>query len=167
MVKLFTHTDLDGIGCAILGKIAFSEIEIEYCGYDDINEKVEAFLDSGEKCDQCYITDISISMDLAERITKINHLYSFRLLDHHKTAYGLNQYSWCHVREKEGDQSPLTCGTELFYHNLVDTNRISPSKALNNFAEIVRDYDTYLWKEKKDGIISKKVNDLFHLYGRD
>ena len=28
-IKLFTHTDLDGIGCAILGKLTFNDIDIE------------------------------------------------------------------------------------------------------------------------------------------
>ena len=42
MIKLFTHTDLDGIGCAILAKLAFGEeVDIEYCDYDNINEKVK------------------------------------------------------------------------------------------------------------------------------
>ena len=25
MIKLFTHTDLDGVGCEILGKLVFKE----------------------------------------------------------------------------------------------------------------------------------------------
>ena len=41
MIKLFTHTDLDGIGCAILAMLAYEDVEIKYCNYDDINEKVE------------------------------------------------------------------------------------------------------------------------------
>lgn len=40
-MKLFTHTDLDGIGCAILFKHMcaklHSGLDIEYCGYDTIN----------------------------------------------------------------------------------------------------------------------------------
>lgn len=44
MVKLFTHTDLDGIGCAILAKIAFKNCDIEYCGYNDINDNVTDFV---------------------------------------------------------------------------------------------------------------------------
>ena len=40
MIKLFTHTDLDGVGCAILAKLAFGEeVDISYCNYDDINER--------------------------------------------------------------------------------------------------------------------------------
>ena len=38
-IKLFTHTDLDGVGCAILAKLAFENVDIEYCNYDDINQK--------------------------------------------------------------------------------------------------------------------------------
>ena len=45
MVKLFTHTDLDGIGCAILAKLAFGDnVNIEYCNYDNINESVKKFI---------------------------------------------------------------------------------------------------------------------------
>ena len=34
------------------------------------------------------------------------------------------------------------------------------------FVDIVRDYDTWRWKELGDeGIVCKQVNDLFHIYG--
>ena len=36
------------------------------------------------------------------------------------------------------------------------------------FVEIVRDYDTWRWKEVgEEGIICKQVNDLFDIYGRE
>lgn len=40
--KLFTHTDLDGVGCAILAYLAFGRenVDVEYCNYNDVNEKV-------------------------------------------------------------------------------------------------------------------------------
>lgn len=38
MVKLFSHTDLDGIGCGILAKLAFGkDVDISYCDYDNID----------------------------------------------------------------------------------------------------------------------------------
>ena len=48
MIKLFTHTDLDGVGCAILAKLTFGAeaVDIEYCNYDDINTKVEEYFNS-------------------------------------------------------------------------------------------------------------------------
>ena len=49
MIKLFTHTDLDGVGCAILAKLAFGEeVDISYCNYDDINENVMNYLNHND-----------------------------------------------------------------------------------------------------------------------
>ena len=41
-IKLFTHTDLDGIGCAILAYLAFGRenVDVEYCDYSNVNDKV-------------------------------------------------------------------------------------------------------------------------------
>ena len=90
MIKLFTHTDLDGVGCAVLAKLAFNdEVDIEYCNYDEINKKVEKYIDnnfSGE----CHITDISINDTLASRINEDRIGYQkIQLLDHHPTALEL------------------------------------------------------------------------------
>jgi oligoribonuclease NrnB/cAMP/cGMP phosphodiesterase (DHH superfamily) len=45
-IKLFTHTDLDGVGCAILAYLAFGKenVAVEYCNYDDIDLRVSQFL---------------------------------------------------------------------------------------------------------------------------
>ena len=71
MIKLFTHTDLDGIGCAILAMLAY-DAEIEYCNYDDINEKVEEFLKNTKltKDDMVFITDISVNKKVANIINE-------------------------------------------------------------------------------------------------
>ena len=49
-IKLFTHTDLDGVGCAILAYLAFGRenVDVEYCNYDDVDEKVETFIEQEE-----------------------------------------------------------------------------------------------------------------------
>lgn len=58
MVKLFTHTDLDGIGCAVLAKLAFGKyVDISYCDYDNIDSTVKKYWETGEKNDfgkECY-----------------------------------------------------------------------------------------------------------------
>ena len=52
MIKLFTHTDLDGVSCEILGRIAFGEdIDVVRCGYGNINDKVEEFINGKKKKD--------------------------------------------------------------------------------------------------------------------
>lgn len=165
MIKLFTHTDLDGIGCAILAILTYTD-DITYCNYDDVNEKIKEFLNTAklESGDMVYITDISVNEEVAELIDK-KYKYNFILYDHHPTALWLNKYDWCTVKV-ENEDGIKTCGTELFYENdiMFDSKNITIEK----FVNIVRNYDTWRWKELgEDGLISKGINDLFNIYGRE
>lgn len=60
MVKLFTHTDLDGIGCEILAKIAFGkDVDVTNSEVSDINKNIKEFLDNPKNngiYDKIYIT---------------------------------------------------------------------------------------------------------------
>ena len=57
MIKLFTHNDLDGVGCAILARMAFGkyDVDIEYCDYGQIDSRVEDYFNSGLDY-ECHIT---------------------------------------------------------------------------------------------------------------
>lgn len=176
-VKLFTHTDLDGIGCAILAKNeAFgNNVDIEYCNYDDINKKVSDFFFSTDALnyEYIYITDISIQESLADEInTCVNGttcLPKVLLFDHHPTALSLNKFDWCKVNVEEHGEK--TSGTRMFYNYLINENFIDGfsdwTGTLYNFVEIVKKYDTWLWKEKYNDDTPKKWNDLFYIYGRE
>lgn len=181
-IKLFTHTDLDGVGCAILAYLAFGRenVDVEYCDYGDIDETVRAFCETGlyRIYDHVYITDISISEDTADYIqsecSKYMRELNWHLFDHHATALGLNKYDWCEVKVNAPVDSYFkTCGTELFAIYLHEGGAFDHhgSYVINNidrFVGIVRDYDTWRWKERgKEGVICKQVNDLFYIYGRD
>lgn len=170
MIKLFTHTDLDGIGCAILALYAFEQkVEITYCDYNNINEKVKEFYTSLPEnqllwYSECYITDISVSSEVAEIIDK--SILPTHLLDHHETALCLNKYDWCDVVIEKDDIQ--TCGTELFYSWLRDNQKLMDVPALGRFVEVIRNYDTWRWASMgAEGVISDKINKLFGLYGRD
>jgi len=164
MIKLFTHTDLDGVGCAVLAKFAFgNDVDIEYCNYDEINTKVEEYFNSGLEYD-CHITDISISEELAYKINDSDK--NFQLLDHHATALNLNKFYWCTVKV-ENEDGIKTSGTELYYHYLMNNGLLNEYDVLDRFVELVRNYDTWRWSTLgDDGIICKQVNDLLYLYGR-
>jgi oligoribonuclease NrnB/cAMP/cGMP phosphodiesterase (DHH superfamily) len=165
MIKLFTHTDLDGVGCAVLARFAFgNDVDIEYCNYDEINEKVEEYFNSGLGYD-CHITDISINEDLAYKISENKNTYC--LLDHHPTALNLNKFNWCTVKV-ENEDGIKTSGTELYYNYLINKGFLNEYDVLDRFSELVRNYDTWRWSTLGDnGIICKQVNDLLYLYGRD
>ena len=176
-IKLFTHTDLDGIGCAILAYLAFGResVDVEYCDYRDINEKVEEFWENGpvEEYDKVFITDISIGKDLARTIDLYAGDDIWHLFDHHATALGLNKYDWCEVSVMNDTLGIKTSGTELFYTYLRRRGQfeylsVNAICNIDEFVDIVRDYDTWRWKElEKKGIIRKQVNDLFYIYGRE
>lgn len=175
-IKLFTHTDLDGVGCAILAYIAFGKenVDVEYCNYDDVDDKVEAFMENEDlyrSYDSIFITDISVSDQVASMIDCLDKTErTVRLFDHHGTALRLDNYFWCTVYEYL--DAVKTSGTELFYLYLKNSLSLAYGQATQNkisrFVSIVRDYDTWRWKELgEDGLVSKQMNDLFHIYGRD
>ena len=170
MIKLFTHTDLDGVSCFILAKLAFDDdVSVTFCNYDDINEKVSEFLhDPPISVDEIHITDISINDTIATTIDDSDVVC--RLFDHHSTASYLNKYKWCVVEESLTLTNLKTAGTELYYLYLYNNGLLCKynDDCLRKFVEVVRDYDTWRWATLgEDGKISKKLNDLLYIYGRD
>lgn len=175
-IKIFTHTDLDGVGCAIIAYLTFGKenVDVEYCNYDDVDNKVEAFMENEDlyrSYDSIFITDISVSDQVASMIDCLDKAErTVRLFDHHGTALRLDNYFWCTVYEYL--DGVKTSGTELFYLYLRNSLSLTYGQTTQNiisrFVSIVRDYDTWRWKELgEDGLVSKQMNDLFHIYGRD
>ena len=164
MIKLFTHTDLDGVSCEILGKIAFGEdIDVVRCNYGDINAKVEELINSTEEYDKLFITDISVNKEIADKLLSISD--KVILLDHHKTALWLNEYPYALV-QVEDESIGKMCGAYLFYEYLKKNHKeFDDTPALKLFIDYVRMYDTWEWKEKYDNIIPKRLNDLMYMDG--
>lgn len=45
MIKLFTHVDLDGIGCGILARLTFGRnVDVSYCNYDEVDDLVRKYI---------------------------------------------------------------------------------------------------------------------------
>jgi len=95
-IKLFTHNDLDGVGCAIVARLAFGDIvDVEYCAYKYINQKVLEFILGSDRMmyDHVYITDLSVNHEVAGLINK--EMYKkpdqIILLDHHDSAKWLSE----------------------------------------------------------------------------
>ena len=179
-IKHFTHTDFDGVGCAAILKAAHPNdtVDIEYCNYDKINEKVNAFLDTNDidEYNSVYITDISVSKEVALRIDSLGIINrsKFILLDHHKTAAWLNKYIWAHVYDIEvkGDVEIKTSGTSLLYYYLEkngDLQHILNRGNIEIFAELARLYDTWDWTLNENyscGQDAKDWNDILYMIPR-
>lgn len=157
MIKLFTHTDLDGVGCAILAKLAFGDnVDITYCNTpNDLLKKMKSIDVAFENT---FITDLSLP-ELKENESYHADANLFMLFDHHKTAEWMNKFDFANVHVEY--KNKLTCGTELFYNYLVKHSLIS---AKPYFVEQIRLYDTWDWT-KTNTNTPKYLNDLLYIMG--
>ncbi|UKS30221.1 hypothetical protein LOZ80_15275 [Paenibacillus sp. HWE-109] len=164
-IKLFTHTDLDGVGCAIVALHTFGDrIDIEYCDYHDVNQKIADFLSAGitDNYEFIYITDISVNEEVADRLSEFSG--KVMLLDHHPTALWLNRYSWAFV-ETDSPHGGKRSGTEMFFF---ETLRYPSERFdLASFTETVRRYDTWEWSTVYNDDSARELNDLLYIIGRD
>ena len=141
-------------------------VDITYCNYDEVDSLVREYISKMDKeHDTCFITDISIKGDLASAIDK-KCKNNFKLFDHHKTASELNKYDWCAVKTENNSTGLMTSGTELFSRYLIEHKYLDVD--VSAFVRIVTDYDTWRWSTLgNEGQVSKDVNDLLYLYGRE
>lgn len=162
MIKLFTHDDLDGVGCVILAKFAFGDnVSYQACSHKEINQAVETHFNQNTN-DEVHITDISLVGPIVQKIDDSGRNY--QLLDHHPTALDMNKYRWCTV-QINGTHGFKTSGTEMYYKYLLNRGCLTRTHMLDKFVEIVRNYDTWRWNELGDeGLVSKRVNDVFEIY---
>ncbi|MGG1679105.1 DHH family phosphoesterase [Neobacillus sp. NRS-1170] len=168
LVKLFTDIDLDGLGCGVIAKIAFGDqADVSYCSYRILNQRVDGFISNRENDkEEMYITDLAVNIEvekkLADRFKLGRHI---QMIDHHVTAMHFNEYSWACVKA-EYDTGKKTCATSLFYDFLVERGKLERNKALEEFIDLVRQYDTWEWDEN-DNIKAKRLNDLFYIRNRE
>lgn len=167
MNRLFTHNDLDGVGCGIVARLAFNDkVEIRYNSVTSLDYQVERFLEGQkEKRDldtMLWITDLSVHDENAERLEQyVKEGGKVRLIDHHKTALGLNKHEWGMV-QTEYEDGRLTSATSLLYEYLLREGLIEKRNSLEEFVELVRQYDTWEWDANKN-LKAKQLNDLFFM----
>lgn len=161
-VLLFTHIDLDGMGCSILFKSIFSnnELEVRYVNYDFelIESNRKEFYNP--EYDKIYLTDISVSREFAKGLNNIrdnSDNCKVVLLDHHKSAESSLSdlgYDWIHINQGR-------CGTLLTYQYLLkDYPEI---KKYSDLVKYINDYDLWNWNYKD----TLKYQILFSVLGRD
>ena len=166
---LFTHgADIDGIGNAILAKLAFENIDIIYArNVSDLETKFLNEYNSGNlyNYDIVYITDLSLKKEIADKVYSDDKLKDkLYIFDHHETALasGLNEYNNTNVHvELNGIK---TCGTELYYNYLKDNGYLEDSTAISEFVEKVRREDNWEW-EKYNDILAHDLAILFNAVG--
>lgn len=169
MYKLYTHNDLDGIGCGIVAKLAFADkVEVRYNSVMGLDTQIERLFEHEKKLEEfhLFITDLSINDENTKRVEQLHKRGGkVNFIDHHKTALRFNEYSWGAVKV-EYEDGRLTSATSLLYEHLLENDWIHKTEALDEFVELVRQYDTWEW-DQNDNIKAKHLNDLFFMFSLD
>lgn len=167
MYLLYTHNDLDGVGCGVVARCAFGgKVEIRYNSVEGLNLQVERFLEKSKKKSFLFITDLSVNEANEHGLDEfVKSGGRVKLIDHHKTALHFNKYSWGSV-QVEYENGKLASATSLFYEYLIQNGLLLPTEGLNEFVELVRQYDTWEW-EKNGTLQAKRLNDLFYMVSLD
>ncbi|WP_417900263.1 oligoribonuclease [Bacillus haimaensis] len=163
MIHLFTHNDLDGVGCGILAKIAFKEkVDVHYNSVGSLNYQVANYLEHAIPNDTIYITDLSVHEENAKKLDSLNKAGGkIQFIDHHKTALFLNEYDWGFV-QVEYEDGRLTSATSLFFEYLQKHQLLERTEAIHEFVELVRQYDTWEW-DRNQNLKAKRLNDLLYM----
>lgn len=172
VVHHFTHTDLDGVGCAILSKYMYDEnpeidLDIKYCNYDTINEEVTQLLDeigeNNKKHRLILITDISVNEEVAQRLDKLrlcDKLCIVMMFDHHQLSREIRSYEWATV-----DSSGANCGISLMYNYFFKDAPEGGGAAIFDFVRNVKLYDLWLF-DPETHCIPLEYNMLLYTFGK-
>lgn len=148
-IKLFTHTDLDGVSCAVLANLAALQggdyLEVEYCPAGAAGRVAGEWVDRTPFTPGMdyivLITDISVddfSAQKLDAISKRGKNITIQLLDHHELDDKLLRRKWV-----KADTSEDVCGTSLLYQWLIDKKLLRRTGALDRFVDDVCLYDTW------------------------
>lgn len=165
---LFTHNDLDGIGCAVLTTLVYRKHYITFAkdekaldkAFDDFRKYVKI---PGPKT--YLVTDQCFSMEKCREIDKDWSLKGeIRVIDHHKSRLkeqGCGEFPWINITPETNGR--LECGTSLLYEQFIREGRLYPTPALDTFVELVRvrdvEWNNPLFEE------ANRLNNLFLALG--
>ena len=166
---IFTHkNDIDGMGNAILAKLAFEETKYVLCGTFDLIKNVNDYIDSKEiyNYDKIFITDLCLDLKTLNKIEKDKILKSkIQLIDHHKTYDTEDYKKFPFVKICLETNKGLSCATSLFYEYLLENNYLKGNKIISEFVELTRQHDTWEWKNIYNNEKSRELAILFDCLG--
>ena len=169
---IFSHqSDIDGINCVILAKLAFLNVDYELCpNFDSLSSIFKYYLDNDlfKQYDKIYITDLALQEPLLSIVANSNLKNKLWIFDHHQASINnnLNKYDFSIIVEE--NENGKTCATQLFYKYLIKNSFLNENNLLKEFVELTRLEDTWEWKKKKmKGLKAHNLAILFNAYGVD
>lgn len=166
---LFTHkNDIDGMGNAILAKLAFDSVDYVLCETFDLKKKVEEYFKNKKiyEYDKIFITDLCLGEENLKQIDEDEKLKGkFQIIDHHKTYEDKKYTRFSFVQVKLKNDHGLCCATSLFYEYLLNNNYLVRNDAIDEFVELTRQHDTWEWKNIYNNEKSRELAILFDAIG--
>lgn len=163
-IIIYSHNDLDGVSVKFPIKECFPEIDMKtvFSSYARIDSNIEKFLKRKMDLEEVvFITDISVNQENVEKLNeRVEQGQQIFFIDHHAINLELNKFKWCFVSDRKDEV--LTCATTLVIDLLKEKFAYEPSGAVLEYAELVRQYDTWDWAvlENKN---AKALNDFFFM----
>lgn len=159
MIKLITHTDLDGISNVILLNLCHVKFEYELKEINELYDYFNDFITTDLSVySDIYVTDLSLNEDIYKLINNSKYKDKFKIFDHHKTHLFASLYPNVYIDLNE-------CGTSIFYNYLKNIYNINKS-SIEEYVEHVKNLDIWLWQEKND-LMAKNLDVLLSIYGKE
>ena len=186
LVKTFSHTDLDGVGSALLLKAILKTITPfknatflpnSYCEtgkYGTIDKEILDFIKTNPyEVTHIFITDLCPSLEVLDDLNNycIENNIEWTIYDHHKTALTANNLypNNANIVVVDEETGFKHSGTSLIFKKLYglmphQAFNISGKGLLAKFADIIRCYDCWDWATNPEAMFKEKANDFNNLF---
>ena len=168
-ILVFTHkSDIDGMGGAVLSKLAFENVDYILCETFILQEEIEKYFNNGQiyDYDMIFVTDLWLEEPTLTKVAQDEKLKSkFFVFDHHKSALEENFNKYYFTTIKISGENGRCSGTSLFYEYLISNNYLKNIKAIEDFVELTRRYDTWEWKNIYNDEKAHELTLLFDILG--
>ena len=178
---IFTHNDLDGVGCGVIGKYYFPDAYVQYCCYDNIDDTLLYFLSHNENIlseMRIIISDIYYKQENSDITEMLRMAGELIICDHHATSAWLNNVDFQHNSFVNVIADSDVCGTKILFKILDDLYAMPDSTKILEFVENVNSWDVWQWVKQlpetndvvklKDAInhnMSFTLNGAVYFYG--
>ena len=178
---IFTHNDLDGVGCGVIGKYYFSDAYVQYCSYDNIDDTLLYFLSHNKNIlseMRIIISDIYYKQENSDITEMLRMAGELIICDHHATSAWLNNVDFQHNSFVNIIADSDVCGTKILFKILDDLYVMPDSTKILEFVENVNSWDVWQWVKQlpetndvvklKDAInhnMSFTLNGAVYFYG--
>lgn len=168
-VLIFTHrSDIDGMGGAILSKLAFENVDYVLCETFSLQEELAKYFKNKKiyEYDMIFVTDLWLEEPTLTKVALDEKIKNkFFIFDHHKSALeeNFNKYNFTTI--KISDKNGRCSGTSLFYEYLISNKYLKNKKAINEFVELTRRYDTWEWKNVYNDEKAHELTLFFDILG--